>query len=470
MRISRCSLWIGFLESVPLTMRWIFLSLVLAQACVPQGMLQSPPRGNFYFPTGIAFADDASSPMGFLYVASSNFDRRYSSGSVLSVQLDSVGQTSGMRLPPIGMAPRGAPPMQLDDLGSTGQVTIQSFAGEMTKSTYGSGYRLFVPSRGDRNPLQIIQAAGISMTCLDGSSDCEHSSPSLSAYEQVGNGVPRLVEPLGVGVGPFNSPQPQVLVTQLKSADAPAGSGNFLQTYVLSMPANDPRPVIDANNFISLGLSALGNPFGATTNSVAVGSRFAYVTNRFKGSGGALFYLVDGQTRTFADPALEVGFRTLEARGIALNRAETRAYVAARSPDSLIIISILPTSGLPTLRVLKMIPLPLGTAEVAVVERPGQGNLVAVSSSSSNVVSIYDEDLGAMAAQIQGVGIQPFALAVQQKGDAARVFVSCFGDGRVGVIDIADVRRPQQAQLVAFLGKAQTCLVQETDTSCAGQR
>ncbi len=451
-------------------MRWIFLSLVLGQACVPQGLLQAPPRGNFYFPTGIAFADDASSPMGFLYVANSNFDRRYSSGSVLSVQLDSVGQTSGKRLPPIGMGSPGAPPMQLDDLGNTGQVIIQSFAGEMTKSRYGAGYRLFVPSRGDRNPLQIIESAGISMTCLDGSSDCEHSSPSLSAFEQIDPGVPRLVEPLGVGVGPFNSPEPQVLVTQLKSADAPAGSGNNLQTFVLSMPANDPRPVIDKNNFISLGLYILGNPYGATTNSVAVGSRFAYVTNRYKGSGGALFYLVDGQTRTFADPALEVGFRTLEARGIALNRPETRAYVAARSPDSLIIVSITATAGLPVLRVLKMVPLPLGTAEVAVIERPGQGNLVAVSSSGSNAVSIYDEDLGAVAAQIPGVGIQPFALAVQQTGNAARVFVSCFGDGRVGVIDIADVRRPQQAQLVAFLGRAQTCLVQETDTSCGGQR
>jgi non-ribosomal peptide synthetase component E (peptide arylation enzyme) len=117
-----------------------------------------------------------------------------------------------------------------------------------------------------------------------------------------------------------------------------------------------------------------------------------------------------------------------------------------------------------------MVPLPLGTAAVAVIERTGQGNLVAISSSSSHAVSIYDEDLGAVAAQIPGVGIQPFALAVQQRGNAARVFVSCFGDGRVGVIDIADVRRPQQAQLVAFLGRAQTCLVQETDTSCGGQR
>jgi DNA-binding beta-propeller fold protein YncE len=451
-------------------MRWIFLSLVLGQACVPQGLLQGPPRGNFYFPTGIAIVDDGSSAMGFLYVANSNFDRRYSSGSVLSVQLDRVGQTSGRRLPPIGMGSPGAPPLQLDDLGDTGQVIIQSFAGEMTKSMYGGGYRLFVPSRGDRNPLQIIQAVGTSMTCLDGSSDCDRSSPSLSALEQVGSGIPRLVEPLGVGVGLFSKSEPQVVVTQLKQADAPAGSGNLLQTFILSMPANDPRPVINADNFISLGLALFGNPYGATTNSVAVGGRFAYATNRYRGSGGALFYLVDGQTRTFADPGLEVGFRTLEARGIALNRAETRAYVAARAPDSLIIVSITATGGLPALRVLKMVPLPLGTAGVAVIERLGQGNLIAVSSSSSNSVSIYDEDLGSIAALIPGVGIQPFALAVQQRGNAARVFATCFGDGRVGVIDIADVRRPQQAQLVAFLGRAQTCLVQETDTSCGGQR
>jgi hypothetical protein len=431
--------------------------------------LKPPPTGNFYFPTGLVYSDSSSSQKGVLYVANSNFDRRYTSGSVQAVPLDGVG-TGGTPLPAIGTASSGGAPLSITNLGTgLSQVYIQSFAGEMTRyPKTGETMRLFVPSRGDLNPLQVITAVGPTLQCLDGSRDCTRSSPSLSAFQNVGDGKPRDVEPLGVGVGTTtgSTMEGQVVVTQLKNADSPVLSGNNLESYVVIVNGTTPPPfTVTADNFVSLGFVADGN--GATTNSVAVGQRFAYASERYKTVDGALFVMVDGLRRLFYDSLLQFSFRVLEARGVALNADESRLYLASRTPDALVVIGIVnPTADLPTIRVIATVPLPAGPNEVALIPRIGRGNLVAVTSTTAGTVSVYDEDLGVVTAQLTGVGLQPFGLAVQTAGQAARLFVSCFGDSRVAVIDIPDLTRPEQVQLVAFLGAAQTCLVQETDTSC----
>jgi hypothetical protein len=456
-------------------MRYLALICCCALACVPQGQLKSPPAGNFYFPTGIVYSDSASSQKGVLYVANSNFDRRYTSGSVIAVALDGVGGGS-TPLPPIGTANTGGVPLSITNLGSgISQVYIQSFAGEMTRYPKdGENMRLFVPARGDLNPLHVINATGPTLQCLDGSPDCTRSSPSLSTFEFVGNGKPRSEQPLGVGVGTMgdvmgNVMEGQVAVTQLQETDSPVLSGNNLESYLAVVKATTNPPfTVTPDNFISLGFFVDGN--GRTTNSVAVGRRFAYATERFRDADGALLILVDGMNRgTFFDPGLQSSFRTLEARGVALNADESRLYIATRTPDSLLVLGILnPTSDVPTIRLLAAVPLPLGPSELAVIPRSGRGNLVAITSTTAGMVSIYDEDLGIITAQLAGVGVQPFGLAVQTAGQAARLFVTSFGDSRVAVIDIPDVNRPQQVQLVAFLGAPQTCLVEETDNSCLG--
>jgi hypothetical protein len=56
---------------------------------------------------------------------------------------------------------------------------------------------------------------------------------------------------------------------------------------------------------------------------------------------------------------------------------------------------------------------------------------------------------------------------VQEQGNAARIFVSNFGDGRVSVIDIEDLGSPQLARLVAWLGKRQD-QDQEGSNTCQG--
>jgi DNA-binding beta-propeller fold protein YncE len=91
---------------------------------------------------------------------------------------------------------------------------------------------------------------------------------------------------------------------------------------------------------------------------------------------------------------------------------------------------------------------------------------VVAVTSSAGVVSIYDEEVGQVVAQVAGVGVQPYGITVDQRGNAARLFVSNFGDGRVAVIDLPSLDVPQDARLVAHLGAQQELDPDQGTTVC----
>lgn len=69
------------------------IAALFATACDLGGAGDPPPRGGLYFPTALEIsedgADDDSAP-DYLFVANSNFDLRYSSGSVQAIDLAAV--------------------------------------------------------------------------------------------------------------------------------------------------------------------------------------------------------------------------------------------------------------------------------------------------------------------------------------------------------------------------------------------
>ena len=109
--------------------------------------------------------------------------------------------------------------------------------------------------------------------------------------------------------------------------------------------------------------------------------------------------------------------------------------------------------------------------QARVIARPGRGDLVAITCTSSGAVAIYDEDVGDLVALVSGIGAQPFALAIDTRANAARIYVSNFGDGRIAVIDVPDLNRPQGARLVAHLGEQQVCLTRgKTSPGCLASK
>jgi hypothetical protein len=365
------------------------------------------------------------------------------------------------------VAPTG--PVTVEDLNvpQGGAALLASFAGEMTSYPLPDGaLRLFVPSRSEGDKLQILDARGSQLACAYESAggdplDCISHAPSTAANaaEPGSEGIPAAPEPFGVGL----SDDGQLFVTSLRPADSPSGSLQNLQAFAMQLSAA--TPTITDDSFIPLG--------AGPTNSVAVGARYAYFSGRFlpvgNGQLDVVLRLVDRRTKAVLYPQIESRYHVIEGRGLALSSDEQRLFYLGLSPDTLVRLDLSAvTSSSPEVTPVRGIPLPAGPMEVKLIERPGHGELAVISCLGAGSVVIYDEDLGDVAVEIPGVGVQPTGLAIQHEGNQARIFVTDFGDGRVTVIDVPDLLRPQSARVVAYLGKLQTCLVRDNDPSCQG--
>ncbi|MEW6434539.1 MAG: hypothetical protein AB1730_23815 [Myxococcota bacterium] len=459
---------------------------LLLTACPTQSKYSGPPIEQLYYPTGLVHVDRPGLTEGVLFVANANFDKRYATGSVVGFKLDDLG------LPPFGSA--DAPP-QLNELKiqSDAVVQVASFTGEMAALMLrDDALRLFVPSRSEGNMFQAIDVTFAadgrpSLSCMlppdapaDSSrTDCLATAPSLTRYEFDEGGVPRAPVPFGVAtrerrcsassdcgagrscdLGVCRSANGDVFgdvwVTHLSQADSPLATGQNLRAYAVRMDSDRLALSNAANeNFIDLGPGA--------TNSVALGKRWAYFSGRTQ-STPRLMRLVE-RTGVVWATGIEEQYRVLDARGVALASDEKRLYLVGRVPDSLLVLSIDDaTSAGPLLRVARAVSLPDGATEVRTIPRPGRSDLVAVTCSGGGVVVLYDDDVGDVVAQVQGVGLQPFGLAVARRGQGARLFVSNFSDGRVTIIDIADLDRPQEARIAGYLGLNQLCLTRGAST------
>ncbi|MCE9672461.1 hypothetical protein LY474_32105 [Myxococcus stipitatus] len=467
---------------------YLVISALLLVSCSVGNEPRPPPSSRLVYPSGVAFwrAGDSSSTNGFLYVAGANFDKCFDSGAVSALDLDGLG------LRPFGKdfsdpeEVAGFPALLTDlRVGASSFVLIDSFAGEMTLwNPPGRGPRLFVPTRAEGSYLQVVDVGedGLSLSCAQNAGrDCRIDALSLANPPGAKNGQPGAPGPLGVAVR-REDPAANVWVTATELV-GPAGAEteDELQSYLVDLPAATPfRDALTTDNFVATGVGGL-EPGAA--HAVAIGGRYVYATGRNSSTVqfGALparfaMRLVD-QTNTsrVLDSALTVSYAIREARGIAvvpMYRADDpsqvdpdreRVYLLARGPDTLLTIDIEGArADFPTLRVVSAQSLPEGASELEVLSRGvGRGNLIAVTGSGDEAVSIYDEELGQLVAQVL-VGdqdpaqpSQPFGLTADVRGNSARLFTSTFGDGRVAVIDIPNLDRPQDARRVALLGTRQ---------------
>ena len=452
-----------------------------------------PPSGQFYFPTSMVHVDSPASPEGVLFVANSNFDKRFAAGSVMAVNLSRVG------LPAFGQPVGAGGPLQLPDLkvDDAGIVLISSFAGEMASLDLGQGRtRLFIPTRSEGMKIHYVDADPIAATggqpvlhCSTPQgatpADCATNAPSLTPkeFELSETGLPRAPGPFGVAVKarscstgggcPLGScqagrcmtvndagvaePYADVFVTHITQADSPLESRMLYRGYLVHLPSQS--PTITAGRFIDIGVGA--------TNRVVIGSRYVFASGRGLSPSGKLMRLIDpesfstdGGTLVYTT-GIENSFSAVEARGIALSSDERRIYMATRFPDSLLVASIDdPKASVPVVQVSRTVSVPSAPNEIRVLSRPGRSDLVIIACTGAQTVVLYDDDVGNVVAQVNGVGLSPFDIAVDRRGQGARLYVSDFDDGRVAVIDIADLGRPQEARLVAHMGTQQLCLTQ----------
>jgi hypothetical protein len=485
----------------------LFIVLVIA-ACKRPGNVALPPLGQFYSPSGVAHV--AHGDAGILVVANANSDKRYQTGSVVAVDLDAVSPP----MPPFGGTVNDAGVLVVSNItalniAEDNRALISSFAGELAPlKLSNSHYRYFVPSRSEGMKLNGVELNIISgkavMKCHSalnegpgdgGPSDCSEISPTLTpnVFEQSAEGIPRAPSPYGanvkvrtcatkqncgaetstcensVCVSKNKEPEADVFVTHQLQADSPLGSQTNYRSYLVKVDTD--TMAVNRNSFIDMGPGA--------TNSSVSGSRFTYVSGRFNTNGNTVGSVVrfvdsvqlpDGGFLAF-NAGIENTVSVPDSRGIDLSPDETRLYVASRSPNVLLTLSVTGAqTDFPSILPIRTIALPSQPNEVRVISRGLRAPLVAITCSAANLLALYDDELGRVVAEVP-LGTQPYGLRSIFMGTGARLFVTNFGDGRVAVVDVPDLMRAESARVVAYLGEKQTCIVQgPAYAGCGGPR
>ncbi|WP_233583533.1 hypothetical protein [Corallococcus sp. CA053C] len=495
-------------------MRLPFLTsaLLFVTACSIESEPNPPPSTRFVYPSGVAFwrppaAGGPSASNGYLFVANANFDNCFDSGSVVALNLDALSaQAEGqsVSVPRLG-SPVPASPLIFENLSASGDafVQIRSFAGEMALWVNpASGLpRLFVPSRAEGNDLHAVDVSlegngAPVLRCVQGGVDCREGALSLtedipeSLREEGRTELPRAPSPIGVTVDDASG---TLYVTHSEAADSPAKSSSNFENYLVTLRTDNPTR--DTLGFISL--SPEGYLYGGS-DSATVGAGYLYVTGRnfvagVNGTVAANFVLrlVDKNVPgTILEPNLTSVYGIREARAARVvsrpvtaaelaarpNLVRERLYMLARGPDTLLTLDFeyeaVPggASTTPFFRVVSAVPMPDGVSDMQLIRRQAapndaNTNIVAVTSTGDSAVSLYDEALGQVVVQVPLVNSQnqtsnpsqAFGLTVDNPPgvNAARLFVTNFGDGQVTLVDIPDLTRPQDAKLTARLGTQQ---------------
>lgn len=405
--------------------------------CPAQGDEVRPPRDQIFFPTGMAMAPDESA----LFVINANSDLRYDSGSISVIDLERVDAIADEWVGS-GQAPGGRDCDVDSDIRYTlvcdeseavradGAVRIGNFATEVAVQVLGSGaLRLFAAVRGDPSITYVdYDADSGTLFCGDeGASfpecDEEHRLVNLMNDPDAGD-IPS--EPFGLYV---DSDAGYVVITHLTRgavslADAPTDG---------SAPQ-----LVDA-----LGNVFLVNPDTGAQGAVGVAGRRpgsasdrVYVTSRSE-SRVQIFTI----PRVGGLPALVPGeFFFLrgvrpsdDSRGIAFGLGGDRAYVINRDPPLLHILDTsLSPEGQPRNELLDGVELCQQASTLAVADT-GAGERVYVSCFRDGQIWVIDP-AGGVVQSIIDVGRGPQTVVVAE--GRQKLYVTNFLEDTIAVVDL----------------------------------
>jgi len=457
--------------------RWLLPAAAAASlACEAPQAARPIPEGQLYFPSGMFFARPAAAAetSGALFVASSNFDRRYTNGRITGIDVTSLacGTAPDGQCVPAFPAPATTQPPNIPSLGTFDEKEIASLAGEIDGIESDPGvFRLVVPSRAEGSPLQLMDATGEKMTCLgdQSSADCSVGAPSLEKNRLSSTGIPRAPAPYSVSIAklPDDPGRGDAYVTSLQPADSPAASGQNLSVFTVKLNVlHDDLSDVPDTDFLNLGL--------IRTESVRMGRKYAFMT----GIPSLALRLIDRGSTALFNAQVESNVNILDTRGLELASDESEVFVLSRNPDAHLVMSARGTfTDAPVLSLTHVELLPLGASQVRALDKPSGGRVVFVTclgtqsydatGQAQGSLIVFDSEAGQPVASLSGFGFQPYGLAVQTIGQGARLYVGLFGDGRVAVVDVPNLANPEDIRLVAWLGTFDVCTINPGSLGCA---
>lgn len=453
------------------------LALALV-AC--EGGGASPPPGRLHFPTAIALSPAEDGQSRFLFVASSNWDLRYLSGSLATYDLDVLNRELDARAclredrESCGIVPAEDP---RDDLQGTDIVPVSGLlVSEVYTGSYASGLavapgraadaplRLYLPVRSDANLTHVDVGVDGRLRCRDdgfaGSTDPRECQGMFrSGDDETANlrGLSLPPDPVGIHVGPLSdiatSTMPSdgnyVMLAHRGGAvsmffDAPIGESTRPRlVHVLEGLAEELSDVtVDPVTKLAWLPSAFEPRIARA--GVAFDGEAAAPERSFLFDGGSLF--VSG--------AVDTGSATRgDTRSVRFDPRPgvRRAYVLARAPRALLTVDVDESLGL--LEVVDVVPIGSGPAKLQLAEVPtasGTRVLAFVTCFNSSDLYVVDIDTGLLLGVVRAIG-GPYDVVVDVPRE--RLYVADFTQSVLRVFDLAGTF----ACLEPSLGDATAC-------------
>jgi DNA-binding beta-propeller fold protein YncE len=411
--------------------------LLALAACTASSEEVRPPQNELFFPTGVVVSPDESR----LFVTSANSELRYDSGVLSAVDLAAVdaiieGWLSRDEVP---AGCRGdldfSETLVCDDAGfllPNASVRTGNFATAMSVQDLGDGnLRLVIPVRGDPSVTWVDwRAAEGRLSCAEGSEgfalcDDEHR---LTEMRNDGD-LPDLVdEPFGVYA---DSASDYAVVTHLTEGgltlvDSPRAGIPQLADALLGVFA-------ERGNLVAGAVAVAGRTPGQPGNLVYVAGRTENKVVMFsieRPPGEALPLFVPSDVFRLQG----IGTDPSDTRGLAFDAAGDRMFVVNRVPPMLHVYDTsIGGTGYPKNTLLAGADLCSSASNIAVAD-PGDGERVFVSCFNNGQIWVVDPRGGLAVESFVQVGRGPYGVAVAP--GRRRLYVSNFLEDTLAVIDL----------------------------------
>jgi DNA-binding beta-propeller fold protein YncE len=422
-------------------MRAVFLltcATGFSAACTASADQVRPPEDQIFFPTGAAVSPDDS----LLFVASANSELRYDSGSVNVIDLDVVDQVAagwtGAQAMPTDCSQDSnhsetlickALQFLLPDAGAR----IGNFATSLGVQDTGNGdLRLVIPTRGDPS-ITWVDYDGAKLQCNTHGLDfdlCDdahrlsyvHNDPDLAYLPS---------EPFDVYV---DSPGQFAVVTHLTSGDvtlvqSPIGGTATIADIDVGLFAADPLTGL-------VGSTGVAGRKSADGDIVYVGARSEDRIQTFtvgRPVNGADPFLLQGNF-FFLDSVGANAGSSQDTRGMTFSPDGNRMYLLNREPPSLQVYdtSLKPT-GFPANVGIGASDICRQASTLTALDS-GDGELIYITCFSDGELYVVDPSGQSSVKDIITVGRGPYS--VKASASRKKVYVTNFLEDTIAVIDV----------------------------------
>jgi hypothetical protein len=417
---------------------------LLLAGCTASGEEVRPPRDELFFPTGAA----VSPKQTHLFVANANSDLTYDSGTISVFDLGAIddviaGWNGPGRIIPPDCAQDGdfSETLMCKEeifLGATRDagIRIGNFATEIAVQDTDTGngeLRLIIPTRGDPS-IAWADFDGERLSCREGAEGHEQCDDDhrLSFVQNNADNFSIAEEPFGAfadSAGEF------AIVTHLTSGavtliDSPRAGKAVVTDIVAGVFAADPQTGLRGATGVA------GRTPSVADDIIYVGSRSEDRIQTFtvgRPVNGASPFLLTGNY-FFLDAVGNTNGQSVDTRGMAFSDSGERLYLVNRRPPSLQIFDTsLGVTGFPRNRPIGAVDICRQASTLSVADA-GDGDRIFVSCFQDGQIYIINPEFGGSTDDIVTVGRGPYTVVTAPS--RKRLYVTNFLEDTVAVVDI----------------------------------